>query len=184
MIIGVRGAVESTLRVQKPTDQSWSKPLILYCEEIVVSEMASEFFHVFEGYSLVRSSGLGCVLGRSSAPVILVFFMVLIYGRDTALEGCMADLQCSLQMVLGLSGGAVFTLLLVYVSNRWIDKSIYPSLIWQLHHMWMYASLGARIGSTFHEHFYCILVCYWKMTSIISNLSTDYTIYAQAYSPN
>jgi len=49
---------------------------------------------------------------------------------------------------LGLIAGAAFTLLLVYVSNRWIDKSIYPSPIWQLHHKSTYASLCARMGPT------------------------------------
>ena len=34
------------------------------------------------------------------------------------------------------------------MSNRWIDKSIYASPIWKLHHKSTYASLCARIGPT------------------------------------
>jgi len=67
------------------------------------------------------------------------------------LTGCWVDFECGHHLELGLSGTAAFTLLLVYVSNRWIDKSIYASPIWQLHHKSMYASLCARLGPTGYE---------------------------------
>jgi len=101
--------------------------------------------------TLRRSSGLGWLLGRSSALFISVSFMVQTYGRDTALEECRADFECGHHVVLGLRGKAASTLLLVYVSNRWIDKSIYTSPIWQLHYNLTYASLCARIGPTGHS---------------------------------
>jgi len=66
-------------------------------------------------------------------------------------ENCRADFECGDHVVLGLSGRAAFTLLLVYVSNRSIDKSIYALPIWQLHHKSTYASLCARIGPTGYE---------------------------------
>ena len=59
-----------------------------------------------------------------------------------------AGFECGQQVVWGLSGGASFTPLLVYVSNTRIDKSIYASQIWQLHHKLTYTSLCARIGPT------------------------------------
>ena len=52
---------------------------------------------------------------------------------------------------LGLGGGAAVTLLLVYVSNRWIDKSIYAWSLWQLHHKSIYMLLFARISPTGYE---------------------------------
>ena len=75
----------------------------------------------------------------------MVSSMVQVYGRHTALEQCTPDFECGHHVELELSSGATFTLL-VYVSNRWIDNSIYASPIWQLHDKSTYASLCARIG--------------------------------------
>jgi len=55
-------------------------------------------------------------------------------GYESKVSHCGAEFECGHHVVLRLSGGAAFTLLLVYVSNRLIDKSIYASPIWQLHH--------------------------------------------------
>jgi len=85
----------------------------------------------------LRSSLKACLRAFLREPCI---------GRSRVF--CRADFECGHHVVLGLSGGAAFTLL-VYVLNRWIEKSIYASPIWQLHHKSTYASLCARIGPTF-----------------------------------
>jgi len=68
----------------------------------------------------------------------------------TLCRRCRADFECGHHVVLELSSGAAFTLL-VYMSNRWIDTSICSSPIWQLHHKSTYPSLCANIGPTGYE---------------------------------
>jgi len=63
---------------------------------------------------------------------------------------CRVHFECGHHVVLGLSCRAAFTLL-VYVWNRWKDKSKYASPIWQLHHKSTYTFLCTRIGPTGYE---------------------------------
>jgi len=88
------------------------------------------------------------------APLTLIFRMgqwlcrVLFGLSGLLLSGLWVRLSRGIG--LGLSGGAAYSLL-VYVSNRWIDKSIYASPIWQLHHKLTYTSFCPRIGPTTYE---------------------------------
>jgi len=68
------------------------------------------------------------------------------YSPGGVLSGHWMPSSCGIGWVM--SGGATVTLLLVYVSNRWIAKSMYASPSCQLQHKMTYAYLCTRIGST------------------------------------
>jgi len=66
---------------------------------------------------------------------------------------------------LGLSGWAAIQLLLVYMSNRWIDKSTYASPNWQLHHQSTYTSLCTNLCPTDYKpcHIGILAIMNWRL---------------------
>jgi len=154
LIIAVGGAVDWRSRVQKPTDQS---RLILCCDSDVILETGSRVF-LFLWRIIISEELWAWLITWEELGTVHPWVLLFLYGLDLwswyRPGGVFSGLwvRSSRGITLELSGRATFTLY-VYMSNRWIDKSIYASPIWQLHHKSMYASLCARIGPTI----YCVM---------------------------
>jgi len=127
---------------------NYQSRMTLCCESDVISEMECWVF-LFLGRIIASEKLWAWLIDWEELGTDYVCFL---YSLDLQLWYCPRGVQCgfwvrSLHGIgLGWSGGAAVSILVVYVSNGWIDNSIYASPIWQLHHKLTYASLCARIG--------------------------------------